>query len=155
MTAMLYKDFRKHMHQCPFCFPQNNRAIVSYESAFLTYALAPYHPHHLLVVPRRHVESFLKLNAEESEEINGLLRYGVRLLHAYGYQHCSILVRDGMGTGKSVRHLHYHIIPNIRIGDLDHDGQERKVMTTKEIRQVIRDLQQAQQKIKQPRSSKR
>jgi diadenosine tetraphosphate (Ap4A) HIT family hydrolase len=152
---MLYKDFQKQMTKCPFCSPLHNRAVVSYESAFLTYALAPYHPHHLLVIPRRHVESFLKLNVEESEEINGLLRYGVRLLHAYGYKDCTILVRDGMGVGKSVRHLHYHIIPNIRIGDLDHYGQERTVMTNKEIRQVIRDLQQAQQKIKQPRPSKR
>ena len=144
---MLYKDFQKQITKCPFCTSLNNRPIVSYESAFLTYALAPYHVHHILVIPRRHVETFMHLNAEESEEIDGLLRYGVRLLHAHGYKNCSILVRDGMGSGKSIRHLHYHIIPNIQIGDLDHYGQERKVMTRKEILQVVRDLQQADKKI--------
>ena len=145
---MLYTDFQKNAKQCPFCFTKNNRSIVAYETAFLTYALAPYHQHHLLVIPRRHVETFMYLNAEESEEIDGLLRYGVRLLHAHGYKDCTILVRDGIGSGKSIRHLHYHIIPNIQIGDLDHYGQERTIMTPSEIQTVLRDLQKAEKKIK-------
>lgn len=144
---ILYKDFQKKIKKCPFCFSENNRSVIQYESAFLTYALAPYHQHHLLVIPYRHVETFMHLNAEESEEIDGLLRYGVRLLHAHGYKNCSILVRDGMGSGKSIRHLHYHIIPNIQIGDMDHYGQERKIMTQKEILQVMRDLKLAGKKI--------
>jgi diadenosine tetraphosphate (Ap4A) HIT family hydrolase len=26
------------------------------------------------------------------------------------------MVREGMGSGKSVEHLHYHFIPNVRFG---------------------------------------
>lgn len=143
---MLYKDFRTSITKCPFC-SKKNRIIVDYESAFITYALAPYHPHHLLVIPKRHVESFLLLNAEEAEEIGGLLRFGMKLLHTHGYHNASILVRDGKEAGKSIPHLHYHIIPNIQIGDLDHYGQERRILSKTEIMNVVKDMKKAEKKL--------
>ncbi len=145
---MLYKEFQKKMKQCPFCAGKN-RVIVAYESAYITYALAPYHQHHLLVIPRRHVETFLHLNAEEDDEISGLLRFGVRALHALGYRDCTILVRDGMDSGKSVRHLHYHIVPHIHIGDVDHKGEQRRVLKKAEISAVVRDLKQIEKRLRQ------
>lgn len=142
---MLYRDYCEILEVCPFCDGKNHE-LVTYETAFLTYALALYHQHHLLVIPRRHVESFLKLDAEEYGEISGLLRYGVRLLHQLGYHDCTILVRDGKKAGKSIPHLHYHIVPVDQIGDLNHKGEPRRILTKTEVKRLITDFNRAAQK---------
>ncbi len=145
---MLYTDFYKKIRTCPFCV-RDHKVMVSYDTAYITYALAPYHPHHLLVIPQRHVTSFLLLDAEESEEISALLRLCVRILHQHGYKDCAIMVKDGQNAGKSIRHLHYHVIPNVVLGDIDHKGDERRILNKAEIRQIVRDIRISKQKLDQ------
>jgi len=137
---MLYIDFLKTRTACPFCEPVAGRAFAKNELAFLTYALAPYHQHHLLVVPQRHIESFHDLTPDESAAIDALVRQGVHMLESIGYEDYTVLVRSGMKSGKSVSHLHYHIIPSVVVGDLDHKGDERKVMTDEEIERIFSDF---------------
>ncbi|MEI6711453.1 MAG: HIT domain-containing protein [bacterium] len=69
---MLYKDFLKDLAYCPFCQPMR-RVIVQEQNAFLTYSLAPYHKHHLLVIPNNHVEQFQDLTSQETQSIEKLL----------------------------------------------------------------------------------
>lgn len=139
---MLYKIFRKKLKSCPFC--KTKQAVITTEkTAFLTYALAPYHNYHLLILPKRHVVSFLKLNSQEQKDINSLIRLGIAKLHTLGLKNISVLVRDGSlrGANKSIQHLHYHLIPNTSIGDVDHAGKPRKIMTDKEIQKLLHKLQ--------------
>ncbi len=42
-----------------------------------------------------------------------------------------------------VKHLHYHIIPSSVIGDLDHKGEDRKIMSEKEIADIMEDFKKA------------
>lgn len=150
---MLYSEFLKKNHflknsnDCPFCRPALNRVFKSNRYAYLTYALAPYHKHHLLVIPKRHVESLLKLKIAEERAIMALLDYATRLVHANGYEDCSLLVRDGGHINRSISHLHYHVIPNVHIGDLDHAGKKRRIMTPEEIHKVSKDIKKAEKKI--------
>ncbi len=137
---MRYKDYLAALPEgsCPFC-TLTDRTFVENENAFLTYALAPYHPHHLLVIPRRHRLSVLEMTKEEGEEVWALLRCGMQVLRSLGYEDYSVLVREGrVGGIKSLAHLHYHLIPNDRIGDLDMSGEERHIMSEEEIA-VLRD----------------
>lgn len=136
---MLYRDFLKELHTCPFCAPED-RMFVEGEHAYLTYALAPYHPHHLLVIPKRHVVPLLDLSKEEEADINALIRSGFQVLKRLGYQNITALVREGSDVGKSIAHLHYHLIPNIRIGDIDHNGDERAILTSDEIASTISEM---------------
>ncbi len=136
ILAMLYKDFLKEMRECPFC-DKKQREIMQNDRAFMTYSLAPYHKHHLLVIPKNHVLSFLHLKQDEHQDILKLLKIGMEMMGALGYTSSSILVRDGDISNKSVEHLHYHIIPNIRIGDLDHYGESRRIMTDVEIKEIL------------------
>jgi diadenosine tetraphosphate (Ap4A) HIT family hydrolase len=129
---MLYTEYMKTLGVCPFC-RTDDRLIKDNEYAFLTYSLAPYSEHHLLVSPKRHVESFLDLTEGEFRDIEELLRNGAKLLQLLGHTDYSILVRNGDDSGKSVRHLHYHIVPHVHIGDLDHNGEERRILTEREI----------------------
>jgi diadenosine tetraphosphate (Ap4A) HIT family hydrolase len=117
-----------------------NRIILEDDSASLTYSIAPYHKHHLMVVTKRHIEVFKDLNEVESKSVDTLLHKGVEMLIKLGYTDYTIVLRNGKAVGKSVPHLHYHIVPAVVIGDLDHAGQERSVMTEEEMDQISEDF---------------
>ncbi len=137
---MLYSDLLKTPRSCPFCEFTHNRIIDHNDDVFMTYALAPYHKHHLLVVPYRHIDDFENLSQTELVSINTLLHKGINLLKKLNYQDYTIVVRNGKKTGKTIEHLHYHIIPVDVIGDLNHVGEERKVLSEAEIEEILRDF---------------
>lgn len=140
MNTMRYQTWQKtHGTQCPFC-GHENKILRTTKHAYLTYALAPYSKYHLLVIPKRHVVSFLKLTRYEERDIAKLLKLGVSLLSKLKTRDLSILVRDGSNRAKTVPHLHYHIIPNHLIGDLDKDGRNRRILTEREVDALMRKL---------------
>jgi diadenosine tetraphosphate (Ap4A) HIT family hydrolase len=138
---MQYKDFLvSHIGSaCPFCGSEK-RMFFENDAAFLTYALAPYHPHHLLIIPRRHTTSMLELSQDEAKDLWELIRRGIETLRSLGYQNYSLLLREGDNTGKSIPHLHYHLIPVHRIGDLDVNANEREILTDEEISRLSEEL---------------
>ena len=140
---MKYSDYLKTVTECPLCSgPKRvNEVILQSDKSFLTYALSPYHKHHLLVVPNRHVESLSELDESEMEDIDALQEKALEILKKLSYTNISLLVREGNVENKSVSHTHFHIIPNIRIGDLDHYGKERRVLTETEVTQTLSDIQ--------------
>lgn len=48
------------------------------------------------------------------------------------------MVREGDDSNKSIKHLHYHLIPEDPIGDLNAAGKPRVVLTEKEIKELSR-----------------
>ena len=136
---MIYSEYLKHITGCPFC-NKKERYIEELETAFLTYAIAPYSKHHLLVIPKRHTESFLELKLEETEDIEALLHMGAKLLEKAGYGDYSILVRSGKEIGRSVKHLHYHLIPKIEIGSKTLNGEARVVLEENEIEEMLEEM---------------
>ena len=140
---MLYEEFLKNREgqPCPFCDHANNRILLDRPHAYLTYGLAPYHKHHLMVIPHRHVEIILDLTDEEIADMEALQEIGMRVLKKLGYRNLTILEREGDAAAKSVPHLHTHIIPNVRIGDLDHAGNPRSVMTEAEVDALMTELE--------------
>lgn len=135
---MLYHDFLKTGPTCPFCIPRLDALLTENDLASLTYSLAPYHQHHLLVVPNRHLENWDELSNVEELAINHLLRKGTEILRAFGYTDYTILVRNGAQSGKSVHHVHYHIVPIDMIGDLDHKDEERRILTEDERADLVK-----------------
>jgi len=138
---MLYKDFLRDLVGCPFCELSFNRMIEEEQDAFLTYSIAPYHKHHLLVIPKNHSEHFQDLTTQETQSIEKLLHKWVNLLRSLGYEDYTILVRNGERSGKSIGHLHYHIVPVVMIGDLDHRGQARETLSELEIEELMNEFQ--------------
>lgn len=134
---MLYKRYLREMVGCPFCKPKN-RILKENSQAFLTYAKAPYHPDHLLVVPKRHVISFFSLKKEEKRDIDNLVNIGAKILKKLKYTNFTILVREGNKNNKSIPHLHYHLIPNIRMGDVDYKGKRRLIISDDKIAKLTK-----------------
>lgn len=139
---MLYTDFLKTITTCPFCDPKD-RVLAENDLAFMTYARAPYHAHHVLVMPKRHVVKITELSAEEMAAIDNLVLQAVRALEKAHSKILSVLVRDGEvneSNDKSVSHLHYHVVPDIQIGSKDHQGNERMIMTEAESARTFEEL---------------
>lgn len=138
---MLYIDYLKQISgkPCTFC-NCNDRKFLENESAFLTYNLAPYHRHHLLVIPKSHSLSFRNLARPVFLDIWELIKKGADILTNLGYEDFTVIVREGNNGAKSVEHLHYHLIPNSRIGDVDHNNEERKIMSKEEIEAISKDV---------------
>jgi len=138
---MLYSEFIKINTECPFCEPKKIEEVIKEnDHAFMTYSIAPYHKHHVLIIPHRHTEIFDDLNKEETIAIDRLLKVGVKMIRALGYNDYTILVRNGGKNNKSIEHLHYHIVPNVTIGDLEHDNSQRRIMSKEEIFKTIKDF---------------
>jgi diadenosine tetraphosphate (Ap4A) HIT family hydrolase len=142
---MKYTEYLKSQPKdfCPFCKDEKDRVFIENEFAFLTYGKAPYHRHHLLVVPKEHRSSFLELSKGESDAMWDLIRKGAAILLELGYETYTMIVREGKGGAKSVEHLHYHVIPVQQIGDLDADINIREIMTVEEEKEVIEEIDQA------------
>lgn len=136
---MEYEDFLKNMKCCPFC-EKDNKLILETDKSFMTYALWPYHQHHLLVIPKRHVESLTEMTEEERRDTGDLQEKALEILKKLGYVSITQLVREGNGVNKAVNHVHFHTIPNIRIGDLDHYGQKRKMLSEDDINMLIQEI---------------
>ncbi len=139
---MKYTDYLKTHPGCHFCEPSQEK-LAATSLAYLTFALAPYHEHHLLVIPKRHVESYLDVTDAEREEMHTLLVLGIRVLKKLQYTDYTILLRDGGATYKSVPHLHINLIPCDAIGSLTHDGKERLVLEPFEVDSLMTSVQQA------------
>ena len=127
---------------CPFC-ASDDRRLVENETAYVTYALAPYHKHHLLIIPKEHKRSFFEVSKEEWVDILDLAQTSSRILRYFGYENFSLMVREGKGGDKSVEHLHYHLIPNARLGDLDHANKARSILTREEIQALVVEMNKA------------
>ena len=132
------KDFLKIPRSCPFCKPKKKEILESNKTAYLTYALAPYYRDHLLVIPKRHITEILDLTDEEVMDIYQLNKAALIALKKLGYEDINILVRDGDHTMKTVKHMHYNIIPNTRLGDIDRPGESREILTQEEIDETIK-----------------
>ncbi len=132
MTSMTYHEFLATLDHCPFCNPSGADIVVKNSHAYLTYSIAPYHADHLLVIPHHHIEYLKEISSEENLEIDALIKKGIEMLNKLGHQNISVIVREGMGSGKSIPHLHYHIVPDIVIAYTDNKGVDRKILSENE-----------------------
>lgn len=136
-THMKYSEFLQNDRPCPFCNPKPEDIILETEHAYLTYALAPYAPDHLLTVPKRHIEHLLDITHVEADEIDELQNRGWGILQKLGHKSVSYIVREGEGSGRTVTHIHYHVIPDVRLGDVDHNGDARHILDERGIRETL------------------
>jgi ATP adenylyltransferase len=133
---MLYKIFVRKMHKsksCPFCVLTKEQIIKSNKFTNLILAKAPYSKDHLLIVPKRHVLKLNKLSKKEKEDLEKLIYWGFKKLHKK-YKNVTMLYREGekKQVGKSIDHVHVHLIPKMQIGAKKIDGNKRKIMSEKE-----------------------
>lgn len=125
---MLYKSYLKKLKKCPFCILKKREILKSNKSALLILARAPYTEDHLLVIPKKHLRKINSLTKKEKEDSEKLEFYGIEKLHKK-HKNVSILYREGdkKEVGKSINHMHIHLIPKIRIGSRNIKSEKREI----------------------------
>ncbi|MDQ1746554.1 MAG: adenylyltransferase [Frankiaceae bacterium] len=75
--------------------------------------LYPYNSGHLMVVPYRHVASYLDLDADETAELASYTKSAMRaLVAASGAQGFNLGMNQGSVAGAGIAaHLHQHVVP--------------------------------------------
>jgi ATP adenylyltransferase len=107
--------------ECIFCaYPaagpgayRRHLILCAAEHAFVMLNKFPYNNGHLMVVPRRHVDDPIQLDAVEHAATCELLRRATDLLRgAVGAQGFNIGMNLGRVAGAGIdRHCHWHIVP--------------------------------------------
>ncbi|MBD3235562.1 MAG: NTP transferase domain-containing protein [Candidatus Eisenbacteria bacterium] len=106
--------------ECELCAaaegpPQSSLLLAQGETVRLYVASHPFNSGHMLLVPKRHITSFLSLSEAEREEISVFLERGEELLRrAYHYEGLNIGYNSGAGE-----HLALHLVPRWG-GDLNY-----------------------------------
>ena len=126
------------MTDCLFCKiqqPGYEKEIVDENEFFIaTRDSYPVTPLHTLIVPQRHIISYFELNPTEHQNLFPFLeRQKNKILSEDpSVTAFNIGINDGPDAGRSVNHLHIHLIPR-RSGDIDNpQGGVRGVIPSKQ-----------------------
>jgi len=102
---------------CPFCSLPQERIVDSNSSGVVIRDGFPVSHGHTLIVSHRHVGSFFELTVDERGDLMILLENAKKVidfeLQPAGY---NIGINDGVSAGRTVPHLHIHLIPRY-LGD--------------------------------------
>lgn len=94
----------------------------------------PVNKGHLLIIPKRHTESFFNATEEERLALIDLLDLSREfLINNYHPDGFNIGINDGLAAGQTILHLHIHLIPRY-FGDISNPkGGVRGVIPEKRI----------------------
>ena len=116
------------MSSCIFCDVSLLDVIVGNKLAIALYDKFPVNKGHVLIVPKRHVETFFDATMEELHAINLLIFEVKEILDVkYNPDGYNIGVNVGYPAGQTIFHLHYHVIPRYSGDVSDPRGGIRKI----------------------------
>lgn len=102
------------MKDCIFCQESNKilNGEMSFRDWYLKWDEYPVNPGHLLIIPRRHIQSIFELNLVEFLSLWKVLYHVKQIIYSkYNPDGLNIGINDGVVAGQSIMHLHIHIIP--------------------------------------------
>ena len=107
---------------CLFCDkdnPEKNRIILENKLFYARWDNIPVSEGHAEIVPKRHVESFFELTEEELSKMYDLIRKTKEVIdEKYSPSGYNIGVNEGEAAGRTIHHLHMHLIPRYK-GDVE------------------------------------
>lgn len=102
------------MDDCLFCRIVRGeipaKRVFEDEHAIAFEDIHPQAPHHVLVVPRRHVPGVGSLGGADAELSGRLVLAAQAVAAARGLADYRIVVNNGVGAGQTVFHLHLHLL---------------------------------------------
>ncbi len=97
---------------CIFCELSEGPQEIENKFFYGKFDSYPVSPGHLLIIPKRHVETMFDLTEEERTALCNLVAEGKEMLedkyHPDGF---NFGVNQGVAAGQTIPHLHLHIIP--------------------------------------------
>jgi histidine triad (HIT) family protein len=86
------------------------------EDIIAIYDINPQAPHHLLVMPRRHVENVYELAGSDGELVGKLFSTAARLGREQAGSGFRLVVNTGAEGGQTVDHVHVHVLAGRLMG---------------------------------------
>lgn len=104
---------------CLFCNYSKDEYIVENNLAFGIFDKFPVNEGHMLIIPKRHFESFFDATEEEIVELYDLIKVGKKHLdEEFNPDGYNVGVNVGEYGGQTIMHLHIHLIPRYK-GDIE------------------------------------
>lgn len=111
------------MKDCLFCkiikgeIPSNK--VYEDEDVFAFTDINPQAPIHILVVPKKHIESAAKLEKEDEELVGKIFSAIKKIAEEKGFKDEGFRVINNCGekAGQTVKHLHFHILAGKDLGE--------------------------------------
>lgn len=103
-------------NECLFCRIARHEAPAKYvhedESAVAFEDIRPRAPTHLIVIPRKHIESLETLSTEDEPVMGHLHTVAARLARERGLDQSGyrVVINTGRNAGQSVFHVHLHLM---------------------------------------------
>ena len=117
---------------CLFCQLAQDHPVQENEYFYARFDKYPVTPGHLLVIPKRHVETLFELSEVERSTLFPFIEECKNLLEEqFSPTGFNFGVNQGQAAGQTIPHLHIHLIPRYP-GDLpDPEGGVRGVIPGK------------------------
>ncbi len=111
------------MNDCLFCkiikgeIPSNK--VYEDDEILAFYDINPAAPIHILVIPKKHIDSLAKIEKEDEALIGRI--YGVinKIAEEKGFKEegYRVIVNCGKNGGQEVMHLHFHVLAGTKLGE--------------------------------------
>ena len=104
------------MDNCLFCKISRGeipaRKVFEDEQVVVIEDIAPVAPHHLLIIPHKHVVNALDLDTEDNALIGHVFQVAARIARERGIaeQGFRIVNNNNAAAGQSVFHIHFHLL---------------------------------------------
>ncbi len=77
----------------------------------------PVAPVHIIVVPKEHIESANDINHDNSRLISAVFEKIPEIVKSQGIDSYRVVNNCGEDAGQTVKHIHFHIIGGIKMGE--------------------------------------
>jgi diadenosine tetraphosphate (Ap4A) HIT family hydrolase len=112
MDRLFYQPGDVSVKPCAFCTLPAERIIHTSEHGVVIRDGFPVSPGHTLIIPKRHLDSFFNLSAEEKVDLMALLDTAKEQVEKeFSPTSYNIGINDGPAAGQTIPHLHIHLIP--------------------------------------------
>ena len=111
------------MEDCIFCKIINREIpsdIVYEDENVLAFKdITPQMPVHILVIPKKHIESIIDLKSEDEALVGKIFTAINNIAHNIGIDKDGfrIISNCGENAGQTVKHLHFHILAGEKMGE--------------------------------------
>ena len=111
------------MEDCVFCKIINREIpldiVYEDEKVIAFNDVNPAAPIHILVVPKKHIETLLDVTSEDNELISYIYQVINKIAKEQGFdkQGFRVIVNCGKDSGQEVMHIHFHVLGGKKLGD--------------------------------------
>jgi len=97
---------------CPYCSLSEKFIIKELNGWVLSSNLFPYTNAQLVIIPRRHIQSFGDITKDDWEVVRQLIYIGIKALQrVFNQKDFNVYYQQGKDASQSLKHLHINILP--------------------------------------------